>query len=242
METTLETPLRSASNFADLGGWVATIIAVIVLALVLLGTLFERSGRGSAAANGLLLLSLTVLPVFMMLFGAFSSVQQAKSVEFCDSCHTAMHLYVADMRDPQSTTLASVHATQRYIPREPCYVCHASYGVWGEADAKLRGFAHLYHWLVGSPTALGLEQIDTYRPYDNELCLDCHSGSRGFLESGQGVHRMIAENLLTIDEEHGGPVTSCLVCHGPAHPDLETPDEGAVARAGPNPAPGERDG
>ena len=31
---------------------------------------------------------------------------------------------------------------------------------------------------------------------------------------------MIADNLLGIDEETGAPITSCLVCHGPAHPKL----------------------
>jgi cytochrome c-type protein NapC len=156
----------------------------------------------------------------MMLFGAYASVEKSKSVEFCHSCHTAMDPYVKDMLDPASTTLAAEHASERWIPRDPCYRCHADYGVWGEADAKLRGFAHLYHWLIRSPTALGLEQIKTYRPYSNLLCLDCHAGGKGFLASGRGVHETIASNLIEVDPESGAPFTSCLVCHGPAHPKL----------------------
>ncbi len=220
MDLSIEVPLHTGSSFADLGSYVASILAVAVLVLVLSGWLLERTRRVSATASIMLFLGLTILPIFMMLFGAFASVEQAKSVEFCHSCHTAMNPYVADMLDRDSTTLAAVHSSERYIPRDPCYKCHANYGVWGEAEAKFRGFAHLYHWLLASPTALGIEQIETYEPYANGPCLECHSGAKSFLESGQGVHRMIADNLLELDDDTGAPVTSCLVCHGPAHPKL----------------------
>ena len=220
MDLSLEAPLQTASGFADLGSWVATALAIAVLVLVVTGTFLERSRQVSASGSTMLFLGLTILPVFMMLFGAFASIEQAKSVEFCHSCHTAMNPYVADMLDRDSTTLAAIHANERFIPRDPCYRCHANYGVWGEADAKIRGFAHLYHWLLGSPTALGLEQIETYEPYSNTTCLECHAGGTSFLSSGKGVHVTIASNLLEVDEETGEPLTSCLVCHGPAHPEL----------------------
>lgn len=220
MDPTLELPMQIGTNFAGLGSWVATSLAIIVLILVVVGSILERTRQVSAAASTMLLLGLVVLPIFMMLFGAFASVEQAKSVEFCHSCHEAMNPYVLDMQDPHSESLAAIHFSERYIPREACYRCHANYGVWGEADAKLRGFGHLYHWLIASPTALGLEQIETYRPYTNDLCLECHAGGKSFLASGKGVHVAIADNLLSIDEETGTPITSCLVCHGPAHPKL----------------------
>jgi len=220
VELTLASPLQTGTSFAYWGGWIATLLAVLVLVMVLLGSVLERTRRVSATASTLLFLGLVVLPIFMMLFGAYASIEQSKSVEFCHSCHSAMNPYVEDMRDPKSTTLAAAHASERWIPRDPCYRCHADYGVWGEADAKLRGFSHLYHWLIGSPTALGVEQIHTYRPYSNLLCLDCHAGAKEFLASGQGVHETIASNLLEVEPETGAPVTSCLVCHGPAHPKL----------------------
>ena len=220
MEASIEIPLQSASSFADLGSWVATMLALAVLVLVLTGSFLQRRRRVSATGSTMVFLGLTILPIFMMLFGAFASVEQAKSVEFCHSCHTAMNPYVADMLNPDSTTLAAVHSSERYIPRDPCYRCHANYGVWGEAEAKMRGFAHLYHWLIASPTALGLEQIEIYQPYSNTPCLQCHAGGKSFLESGQGVHVTIADNLLEVDDDTGAPVTSCLVCHGPAHPEL----------------------
>jgi hypothetical protein len=93
--------------------------------------------------------------------------------------------------------------------------------VWGEADAKLRGFSHLYHWLLGTPTARGAEQIRAYRRYRNELCLGCHAGSATFVASGNGVHLNLAANLVALDPDTGAEVTSCLVCHGPAHPSLD---------------------
>jgi cytochrome c-type protein NapC len=220
MGLSLESPIQGGTTFAYLGGWVASLLAVLVLATVLIGTLLERRRRVSATASLLLFLGLVVLPIFMMLFGAYASVEGAKSVEFCHSCHQAMNLYVSDMRDSKSRTLAAVHASERYIPRDPCYQCHADYGVWGSVDAKLRGFSHLYHWLISSPTARGEAQIHTYQPYQNSLCLECHAGSRGFLESGRGVHVTIASNLLERDAASGAPITSCMVCHKPAHPSL----------------------
>lgn len=220
MNLSIEAPLPYASNFADLGTWVATLLALGVLLLVLAGSFLQRGRRVSATGSTMLFMGLTILPIFMMLFGAFASIEQAKSVEFCHSCHTAMNPYVADMLDRDSTTLAAIHATERYIPRDQCYRCHTDYGVWGEAEAKFRGFAHLYYWLVASPTAMGEEQIEIYQPYQNGPCLECHAGAKSFLESGQGVHVTIADNLLDLDEDTGEPITSCLVCHGPAHPGL----------------------
>lgn len=216
----LERPLEHSGDFADLGVIVTTALAIAVLAIVIVSSALGERRLGPTLASGLGFLGLCVLPVFMMLFGAFSTVERSKSVEFCHSCHSAMDLYVSDMRDPASATLAAAHASQRWIPRHECYRCHADYGVWGEADAKLRGFAHLYHWLIASPTARGEAQIRTYRPYRNQICLDCHAGGRGFVESGLGVHLTIASNLVERDPETGAEVTSCLACHGPAHPSL----------------------
>lgn len=216
----LERPLERSGDFADLGGWVTTALALAVIAIVLVSGLLGERRLGPTVASSLGFLGLCVLPVFMMLFGAFTTVERSKSVEFCQSCHSAMDRYVRDMRDPASETLAAVHAAERWIPQHECYRCHADYGVWGSADAKLRGLAHLYHWLIASPTALGEKQIRSYRPYRNQICLDCHAGGRGFVESGRGVHLTIASNLVERDPETDAEVTSCLVCHGPAHPSL----------------------
>ncbi len=217
----LESPLHRSGDFADLGVVVTTALALAILAIVALTAILGDRRLGPTIASSLGFLGLCVLPVFLMLFGAFTTIERSKSVEFCHSCHSAMNPYVADMRDPESTTLAAVHYTERWIPQHECYRCHADYGVWGSGEAKLRGFRHLYYWLLGSPTALGEQQIHTYGPYQNQICLGCHAGGRAFVESGQGVHLMIASNLVTRDPKTGADITSCLVCHGPAHPHLE---------------------
>ena len=217
----LEQPFQRSGDFAELGVVVTTALAIAVLVLVIGGALGERR-MSPTAASALGVLGLCVLPVFMMLFGAFTTVERSKSVEFCHSCHSAMNLYVSDMEDPASTSLAAVHYKQRWITQNECYRCHADYGVWGSADAKLRGFAHLYHWLVSSKTALGEEQIRTYHRYRNQVCLDCHAGGADFLASGRGVHLMIARNLVERDPDTGAEGTSCMTCHSPAHPSLES--------------------
>lgn len=219
----LEHPLRPSGDFAELGVVVTTALAILVLVLVLGTALFGERRLSPGVASSLGVVGLCVLPVFMMLFGAYTTVERSKSVEFCHSCHSAMNMYVADMQDPASGTLAAVHYQQRWIMQHECYRCHADYGIWGSADAKLRGFAHLYHWLLRSPTALGAAQIHTYRPYRNALCLGCHAGGAGFVASGRGVHMTIAQNLVEPDPDTGAEVTSCLDCHGPAHPSLASP-------------------
>ena len=216
----LEQPFQRSGDFAELGVVVTTALAIAVLVLVVGAALGERR-MSPTAASALGVLGLFVLPVFMMLVGAFTTVERSKSVEFCHSCHSAMSPYVSDMQYAASTSLAAVHYKQRWIAQNECYRCHADYGVWGSADAKLRRFAHLYHWLAGSPTALGEEQIRTYRRYRNQICLDCHAGSADFLSSGRSVHLMIARNLVERDPDTGAEVTSCMTCHSPAHPSLE---------------------
>lgn len=218
----LEQPFQRSGDFAELGVVVTTALAIAILVLVIGGALVGERRMSPTASSALGVLGLCVLPVFMMLFGAYTTVEGSKSVEFCHSCHSAMNLYVSDMEDPASESLAAVHYKQRWITQHECYRCHADYGVWGSADAKLRGFAHLYHWLAASKTALGEEQIHTYRRYRNQICLDCHAGGADFLASGRGVHLMIARNLVERDPDTGAEVTSCMTCHAPAHPSLES--------------------
>jgi nitrate/TMAO reductase-like tetraheme cytochrome c subunit len=131
-----------------------------------------------------------------------------------------MDLYVSDMRDTSSTTLAAVHYNNRLIPREECYSCHADYSIWGTTEAKMRGLFHLYHWFANSPTARGEEQITLYKSYQNSLCLYCHAGSQRFLESGQRAHLKFADALLGTNAQTGAPLMPCGTCHGPAHPKL----------------------
>jgi hypothetical protein len=128
-----------------------------------------------------------------------------------------MDPYVTDMRNPDSHTLAAIHYTNRYIQEAECFQCHADYGLFGAALAKANGLSHFYHWVRRSPTARGEAQIHAYVPYRNGLCLQCHAGSKRFLEVKAGVHRDMPDELVASDPRTGAPIRSCLECHKPAH-------------------------
>ena len=136
----------------------------------------------------------------------------------------AWDLYVDDMKNKKSETLAALHYNNRYIQENQCYRCHSDYGVWGTVEARGRGLSHLYHWVTNSATARGEGQIKLYGTYQNSLCLSCHSGSQKFLEAQVEevkIHKAIAKELLGKDSDTGAPTMSCLICHSPAHPALE---------------------
>ena len=48
-----------------------------------------------------------------------------------------MQVYVDDMLDSESESLAAVHYKNRYIPSNQCYDCHTSYGMFGTVEAKM---------------------------------------------------------------------------------------------------------
>ena len=198
---------------------VTSILGVLILIIIFLMVIFDRR-IAPPITNFLRFISLCVLPVFLMLFGSFATFEGSKRVEFCQSCHTAMGLYVNDLKDSGSDTLASLHYNNRYIQEGHCYACHVDYGLFGSIQGKMTGLNHLYYWVTGSDTARGEKQIRLYEPYKNELCLRCHAGSKRFLEAEGGIHVDNEKDLLRKDAK-GAPILSCLECHGPAHPSLE---------------------
>jgi trimethylamine-N-oxide reductase (cytochrome c), cytochrome c-type subunit TorC len=204
--------------------WASTLTMVLAVSLVviaLLTWLLERRNRRSPALGFLRLLGLGAIPLFMLPIGSFATFESSKRVEFCATCHTAMDPFVLDMKDEKSNTLAALHYKNRYIQEAECYQCHADYGVFGDASAKLTGLKHLQRWIERSATARGEEQIKHYGPYKNDVCLTCHAGSAKFLNAKDGVHRDIAADLASYDKATGAPTTPCLQCHGPAHPTLQ---------------------
>ena len=199
---------------------ITSVLGVLILVVVLL-TMFFGKRLPPPMTNFLRFVGLLALPVFLLLFGSFATFERSKKVEFCQSCHTAMDLYVNDMKNGESDTLAALHYKNRYIRGAECYNCHVNYGVFGAIQAKLTGLKHLYYWVTHSPTAIGQEQIKLYGAYQNDLCLRCHAGSRAFLEADDGAHVDMQEGLLEKDE-NGEPIIPCLDCHGPAHPSLDS--------------------
>jgi cytochrome c nitrite reductase small subunit len=222
----LETPFEGRGSFVDWAESIAVVLAILILIIIIVSAFLRR--RLTPTIVGFLSFGgLCILPLFMLAFGSFATFEGAQKVEFCHSCHTAMDLYVGDMRDKNSTTLAAIHNNNRYFQEHQCYHCHSDYGVTGTAKAKFRGLQHLYYWVTNSATARGEKQIKYYGSFPNELCLHCHAGSQRFLKAGDGVHTDMADDLVgSVKEEVGfrqdvaSATTSCLDCHGPAHPSL----------------------
>lgn len=205
-------------TFVDYAAWATAGLAILIPTLIVVARLLSRRRRWFPVVNLLRFASLATLPAFLIATGTFATFEEAKEVEFCESCHQPMGLYASDMKDRESETLSALHYKNRYIQHEQCYTCHADYGVFGTVEAKLTGLSHMYYWMTGSETARGEKQIQMYSPYRNELCLRCHAGSEKFLEADDGTHVDIEEELTTADREER---TSCIDCHGPAHAMLE---------------------
>lgn len=217
---TLAEPFEGRGGAVEWAGSLTTALSILVLLGIAATIVIERRRFRPSVISSLRFASLGVLPLLILFLGSFATLEGSKRTGFCHSCHTAMDLYVDDMKDKQSPTLAALHYKKRLIQTDECYSCHADYGVWGTAEAKGRGLIHLYYWLSNAATARGEEQITLYSSYQNSLCLYCHAGSQSFLESGRGVHVKFADALLGRKPETGVPLMACGKCHGPAHPRL----------------------
>ena len=181
------------------------LIAALALAIaVTLFSLLKYRGRTNGpAAWASLVLSVCLLPSFVVLLGSFLVFERAERVEFCGSCHAAMNAYVADMRNATSPSLAAVHYRNRYIPINQCYVCHTSFGLFGTMQAKIAGVEDVRKYYFRSFH----RPIHMRVPYDNGECLKCHADAVRWTAS----HANVRDTVL-------GGRTRCLECHGGAHP------------------------
>jgi cytochrome c nitrite reductase small subunit len=200
-------------------GWVGTTeawaqglgIAFAALDLLILAAAYRsyrRSGE-SPASRQLLFVAIAVLPVGVVFFSYFHGLEASKTVEACGACHV-MTPFVKDLRDPKSETLAALHYKNRYIQENHCYTCHSDYGMFGSVHAKWDGLGHIYHYTTGTYKV----PIRINNPYSNLRCLNCHGASAKFLNPKAHPKEDIPDML--------SGKTSCIDCHGPAHPAPET--------------------
>jgi nitrate/TMAO reductase-like tetraheme cytochrome c subunit len=212
---------RAAAEAADAGGtpdfqfdpveyWAARILTWVVmisLAVIVVALIRARRGRLTGPTGKALLLSgVVLLPSFSVGTGMLLVFERAERVEFCGSCHHAMGEFVAEMQNPDGSSLASVHFGNQYIPSHQCYQCHTSYGLFGTMQAKIHGVGQVLRYYTGSfePPAT------MWQPYPNADCLKCHARSRTWLaEPAHGDAEMRAG--LFADE------VSCMECHEPGH-------------------------
>ncbi len=182
------------------------LIGTLILAIAVnLYSLLKYRGRVVGfVAWTIFVVSICVVPAFSVLIGTFLIFERAERVEFCGSCHAAMNTYVADMRQPDSQSLAAIHYRNRYIPRNQCYVCHTSFGLFGTMQAKIAGVQDVRRYYFQTFH----QPIRMRAPYTNGDCLKCHAEAA----------RWIAKHPPATREAVYADKMRCLGCHGQTHP------------------------
>jgi nitrate/TMAO reductase-like tetraheme cytochrome c subunit len=191
----------------------ACLACALVAAVILLWFLFVRP-QLVRTTKILLLFGIGVFPIGSALTGNVVGFHHTMDRSFCNSCHT-MGPYVLDSQNPDSTTLASMHAKNPEFGGHNCYTCHADYGMFGVVSTKISGMRHLWEYFAhyrDVPVADALPRIHLYTPYPNANCMHCHSTRLpGWVE--------VDEHNAAVDLIRSGEL-SCTGagCHGPAHP------------------------
>ncbi len=165
--------------------------------------------RLTPPAKWMLLVGFFVLPSMTMLAG--NVVGFHKTRQSCTQCHT-MDPWVADMKDPGSSTLAAAHYKNRLINEDQCYTCHSGYGLAGNVQAKIGGVSHVLHYYItGVP-----DEIRIKKPFPSSTCLHCHSEAAGYLKIEQHVDAEMKPKILSGE-------LSCFECHAAPHPKRKRP-------------------
>ena len=186
--------------------WLQRLSLGSALAGILLGLFLVVARRrlGETSLKWLCMGQFVLLPLLVVAMGNIVGLQQAKKVEFCQSCHLTMGFFVEDMQDSSSQTLAAQHFRNRWSPEDQCYACHASYGMFGDVRAKWKGLQDFLKYYAKTYEL----PVQMHAPYRNAECLKCHERTPKFAESEYHV-----DGLAEIRSGELG----CLDCHGPAH-------------------------
>lgn len=197
--------------------WAARILAwVLVIAVILVAYTLVKALRGQlggTSGRALMLVGVVLLPSFSVTIGMLLVFTRAKRVEFCASCHRVMQDYAHDMTNVDGAGLAAIHFANRYIPKNQCYECHTSYGLFGTVEAKIHGIGEVAKYYTG----LYDPPVSMWRPYRNADCLKCHAESDKWLS-------VEAHTDEETEAELFADRTSCMSCHGSAH-DVKKPSE-----------------
>lgn len=160
--------------------------------------------RAAATTTATAWAGLVVLPLTITGIGTAHHLEQAKTTEFCVSCHV-MEPYGQSLLLDDGAAVPAVHFQDRLMARETaCYSCHTTYTMFGDLRAKLAGARHVYVYYFGTVS----DPIELYRPYENRECLQCHGQARSFVEGD--LHADLLADLRS-DQ------LSCLECHDMVH-------------------------
>jgi nitrate/TMAO reductase-like tetraheme cytochrome c subunit len=193
--------MENVITWATVGGVAVALLAVLLIVSV---AFRQRAWKVLAPAKWVLLFGLLVLPSMTMLLG--NVVGFHKSHQSCAQCHT-MDPWVADMKDPKSSTLAALHYQRRWINEDQCYTCHTGYGFTGNLKAKIGGLSHVTHYYITGVPA----QIRIKEPFPPATCLHCHADTAKYLKIDQHVDSEMKPKI-----EKGE--LSCFECHASPHP------------------------
>jgi cytochrome c nitrite reductase small subunit len=182
---------------------ILVVLIVIGIAVVLYSLIRYRGRTDRPSSWALLLLGVGVLPMVTGMVGTVLVFERAEHVEFCMSCHLTMQPYVDDLKNKESTSLASIHYKNRYIASNQCYQCHTSYGMHGTVEAKMAGMIDTFKYYTRTYKL----PIRMREPYKNDDCLKCHADSEKWL----GIHGDFKEAVFSGDMK-------CMDCHGQEHP------------------------
>lgn len=197
-----------------------TLLGVVCLvsvagALAIVAQHLRKKPALSFATKITLLFGLGVFPASAAVSSTVTGMEATTHRTFCGSCHS-MDAYVADADDPLSQSMAARHGRNPYFGDHNCYTCHADYGMLGYPLTKLNGMRHVYEYYLGGWRNKTPEQtladIHLQKPYDNDNCRQCHTGTLA-------DWALIPEHAA-LEEELKSNQVSCSSggCHGYAHP------------------------
>lgn len=164
----------------------AQIILTLVLALVLL---IRPSVTAGASGKIIAFIALCVLPALCIVAGMNTHMQRTESTAFCTSCH-AMEPYGKSLYIDDPKFIPAAHFQNHRVPADmACFTCHADYTIYGPFKDKMRGLTRVYKQFVTSPP----DPITIPGGYNNNQCLHCHAGARGF--EGSVTHSAMMDTL-----------------------------------------------
>jgi nitrate/TMAO reductase-like tetraheme cytochrome c subunit len=167
----------------------AVFVGVTILLAIIVSFRVEmtRATSGKVVA----FVALFMLPAIAVRQGFDAHMEQAKTTNFCLSCHIMEPYGQSLLIDDPSFVPATHYQNHLVSTEQTCFTCHTTYTMFGDYQAKLRGLRHLYIQYLG--TRPKPEDIKLYTPFNNRECLHCHDGMRKFEEATQ--HRRTPQML-----------------------------------------------
>jgi cytochrome c-type protein NapC len=202
----------TGAHSLDMMGWLAVISAALA-AGILVAHLVRRPAVAGTTKLWLLL-GLGVFPIVTAGSANITGFKATQSRTFCGSCHV-MDPHAKDSGDPQSKSLAAIHARNEFFGHDNCYTCHKDYGMYGYVLTKAGGMRHVYLYLTEygkMPLEQSRHAIRILKPLPNDNCMHCHT-----TKAPRWLG--IPDHASSLESVRDGK-TSCASpgCHGFAHP------------------------